>query len=619
MVAIAEDVVVKLTAEISGFNKGMEKSSAALGRFEANFNRSMANVRRGLAAVGAGLVVRQYVQLADASTNLAARISLVAGSGENAVRVQKQLLDIANRTRVGFEGVVTLYTRLGRSADELGVSQERLLRFTETLSQAMKISGATNAEASATVIQLSQALASGQLRGAELNSVLEQGGRVATALAEGLGVPIGALKKLGEEGKLTAQTVIGAIESQSETIQREFDRMPSTVSDALTVTQNKLLNFVDKMDDSSKASRELVDGINKLGGALDDPDFAAGMAKALTHIVWLLKEAAEKAAWFHKNVVMFGENNLGESFGVFNPNAPVPADEMLRGFQRDFLSSRPAPAGRRTGHSLSGFGDSGAERMREAERAALQYADAMSELDFKLEQLVRTEQEAAYQEQLRNALSSAGVTLATAEGQAIAEKVAKLQELTAAGEAQAAAWEVEAANVNRVLEEMHQKMAETAEEWRQIGEQMKSGLADVLVDIAMGTEDARQAMARFVEEIGRAIAKMLLLKGIEAGVDAIFGSVGGKALGGLVNPGNAYLVGESGPELIVPRVPSSVVPNNRLGGGGAMITYAPVINAGSGASRADIAMAMARDRAEFARVVPKLVEDAIARGKLRFR
>ena len=155
-------------------------------------------IAAGLAAAALG--VREYIQAADVMTNLASRIRLVAGTAENAARVQEQLLDVANRTRVGFEGVVTLYTRLGRSADQLGISQERLIGFVETFSQALKISGASSAEASSTVIQLSQALASGVLRGAELNSVLEQGGRAATALADGLGVPVGKLKELGEQG-----------------------------------------------------------------------------------------------------------------------------------------------------------------------------------------------------------------------------------------------------------------------------------------------------------------------------------------------------------------------------------------------------------------------------------
>ncbi len=650
MVAIAEDVVVKLTAEISGFNKGMEKSSAALGRFEANFNRSMANVRRGLAAVGAGLVVRQYVQLADASTNLAARISLVAGSGENAVRVQKQLLDIANRTRVGFEGVVTLYTRLGRSADELGVSQERLLRFTETLSQAMKISGATNAEASATVIQLSQALASGQLRGAELNSVLEQGGRVATALAEGLGVPIGALKKLGEEGKLTAQTVIGAIESQSETIQREFDRMPSTVSDSLTVMQNKLLDFVGRVDKSSEASRQMAKAVKDLSETLDNPEVAAAFSAAISGLVSLFNEFLKAATGVYGMMRDLG-NLANELTGREWVNPALTSEQRharakharKSGFVLPGVEFPPGGNGGGLG-GLDLGRDRAAEGLKRLREANERYVESlMFERDIMGLSAVDQEVQIA----LRNLNSQATdgqVTATEALTRLLFEHKEKMRELADienfAGEikreygdeteklaafveqlnAAFAKGKITIVEYKKALADATKSKAarEMEEDWRAIGEQAKFGLADALVDIAMRTEDARAAMARFVEEIGRAVAKMLLLKGIEAGVDAIFGgSAGGKALGGLVNAGNRYLVGESGPELFVPRVSGQIIPSNRLGAGGSY-AFNFTINA-PGADAGTIArmeLMLQHAKAEILRVMPKFVDEQRARGKM---
>lgn len=132
-------------------------------------------------------------------------------------------------------------------------------------------------------------------------------------------------------------------------------------------------------------------------------------------------------------------------------------------------------------------------------------------------------------------------------------------------------------------------MREAEAQWKAIGDQAKSGLADTLIDIATGTRDAKEAMAEFVEEIGRAIAKMLILKAIEAGVNAIFGVVSGKALGGLVNAGNAYMVGESGPELFVPRATGQIVPNNRMGGG-SQLAYAPVYNIQAGVNAHEVRM-----------------------------
>lgn len=234
-------------------------------------------IAAGTAVVALG--VREYIQAADVMTNLAARIRLVAGSVDQAASVQDKLFEAANRTRVGIEGVVTLYARLGRSADQLGVSQEQLLEFTESFSQALKISGASTAEANSTVLQLSQALASGYLRGAELNAVLEAGGRAATALADGLGVPIGELKKLGEAGELEAGRVITALRSQKDVLQKEFDQLPATVGDALTVMNNNWLRYIGRVDEASAASGGVAKAVMQLGETLNDPQvIEAGVA-----------------------------------------------------------------------------------------------------------------------------------------------------------------------------------------------------------------------------------------------------------------------------------------------------------------------------------------------------
>src|SRR5690606_17759855 len=104
--------------------------------------------------------------------------------------------------------------------------------------------GSSASEANSSVRQFSQAMASGVLRGDEFNSIMENSPRLARALADGLNVPVGALRKMAEEGELTSDRVVAAIESQSEVIEREFQKVPLTVSRATQKVRNALLKLV---------------------------------------------------------------------------------------------------------------------------------------------------------------------------------------------------------------------------------------------------------------------------------------------------------------------------------------------------------------------------------------
>ena len=165
---------------------------------------------------------------ADTWRNTTNQLKVVTSTTRALVRVQGQLLHLAAETFSAYEPTVELYTRLSRSLRAYGISQERVVRATRTINQAIFVGGSTAQEASAGVIQFGQALASSRLSGDELRSVLEQMPRLARALAEGLGVGIGELRTLGEAGKLTTEVVFGAIEESAGKIADEFSELTPT-------------------------------------------------------------------------------------------------------------------------------------------------------------------------------------------------------------------------------------------------------------------------------------------------------------------------------------------------------------------------------------------------------
>jgi len=149
-------------------------------------------------------------KISDEAANLSARLKLATDTQEEFTRAQQATFDISQRTSVSLRTTIDTFARLERSTEQLGFSQERVLALTESINQAAVLSGG-GVSTEAALNQLNQGLASGVLRGQELNSVMEQTPRIARAIADGMGVPIGRLRALAAEGKLTSEVVANAL------------------------------------------------------------------------------------------------------------------------------------------------------------------------------------------------------------------------------------------------------------------------------------------------------------------------------------------------------------------------------------------------------------------------
>ena len=200
--------------------------------------------------IGGYLAIDKLKQYADTYTTIVSRLKLVSTSTEDLIAKEKQLFDVANRTRTGFDETVSLYQKLTQATQGMSVSHERLLGLTETINQAITVSGASAAEASGGLRQLAQGLAAGALRGDELNSVMENFPVLANQIAKGMGVGIGALRQMGSEGKITAESILKSLEKQAPEIQKMFDQMSMTLSGAFTVAGNSIMRYIGQLDQS---------------------------------------------------------------------------------------------------------------------------------------------------------------------------------------------------------------------------------------------------------------------------------------------------------------------------------------------------------------------------------
>lgn len=235
-------------------------------------------LKRALLSLGAVMGIRELMQQVDTYTLLTNRLKLVTTGTENLRRIQEALYQSAQRTRGSYEGTVDLYSRVARNAKTLGLSQKEILDITESVNQAIRVSGTSAEEASAGITQLGQALGSGVLRGDELNSILENMPRLAQAIADGMDTTIGKLRKLGADGKLTSQAVVEALQKSAPTIAAEFAQLTPTIGEAFVVLRNSALKFIGQLNQSTGISTTFANILMTVAGNLDTVAKAAEAA-----------------------------------------------------------------------------------------------------------------------------------------------------------------------------------------------------------------------------------------------------------------------------------------------------------------------------------------------------
>ena len=280
---------VRISADLADIKQGLGllrgelasvKKQAAAALPSLGSNAAVAGVRRlrqevaGL--VGAYLSIRGIGML----SGIADEASLIRGRVKAAKGDYEALLALAQETRSGLAGTIDLYARMERSTRNQQISQDRLLTVTKAVNQAIKLSYADQSAGDAAVMQLGQALASGTLRGEELNSVMEQTPRLAEAIANGMGKPLGALRALAKEGKVTSEAVIKALEDQAAVLDREYKQVPVTIKDALTQIRNSFVDYIGDQDAATGSSRRFAQTLQEIGRDL--PKYLDPLLQAIT-------------------------------------------------------------------------------------------------------------------------------------------------------------------------------------------------------------------------------------------------------------------------------------------------------------------------------------------------
>ncbi|MEA8736245.1 phage tail tape measure protein [Klebsiella pneumoniae] len=263
--------------------QGGKKTAAATRETQrslADLNSQLATVRSsaaGLVGAWAGaFATHQLIAFADTWNQLNGRLRLASSSSDDYVESQRVLMEISQRTGTSLEANSNLYSRIAQSLRDAGYASADVAKVTETVATSLKLSGASTEEASSVITQLSQALGSGVLRGEEFNSIMENGGRLAKLLADGLGTTVGGLRNMANNGELTTDKIVPLL-TNVEILRKEFDTLPASISGSAQKVQNAFLAWVGGANDAVGASSTLSGVLDGLANNIDDVANTAGI------------------------------------------------------------------------------------------------------------------------------------------------------------------------------------------------------------------------------------------------------------------------------------------------------------------------------------------------------
>lgn len=345
------EIVYQVQMDVRQLLTSQQQLEQRLNRMDSSFNRtsqsvnnterSMLSLSKVAAALTGYLSASMVASYSEAWTELNNKLSNSVRASESLVDVTQRVFDISQATRSSLDATATLYARLERGTREYNTSAADLAKLTSIINQGFIVSGATAQEAENAIIQLSQGIASGVLRGEEFNSVAEQGSRLMVALADSMGVGIGQLRKMAAEGKLTTDVVVKGLLSQGDAIGKEFAKTTRTMSQAFQEAGNNLTKFLGENTTIKSTVSAFSDAVITVSKNLDE------LSSVLTVIAAVVGSRYVAAlAMATKSKVMMAAASRQESVATLQSAraSEYAANMSVRKAQADLASARSAVA-----------------------------------------------------------------------------------------------------------------------------------------------------------------------------------------------------------------------------------------------------------------------------------
>ena len=247
--------------------KGIERTTQqSVNNASNSLNKLVGKFKTLATTIGAGFGLSKLINTSDTMTNLHTRLNLMNDGLQTTDELQEKIFQSAQNSRGTYQDMAEMVAKLGVNAKDAFKSSDQIVKFGENMNKIFKLGGASSAEQSAGMLQLTQALASGKLQGDEFRSITENAPELIGILAEKLGKTRSEIKQMSTDGELTSDVIVNAVLDSTDKINNQFASMPMTWADVWTNIKNTTL----------KATQPILDGINYI---VNSPTFKQLQAK----------------------------------------------------------------------------------------------------------------------------------------------------------------------------------------------------------------------------------------------------------------------------------------------------------------------------------------------------
>ena len=233
-----ENAINRVANQLDRMNQRQEEAANKAKKTKGEFQKLVDTVRNLAVVNFAQTTGKQILQLADSMTTTRARLDLMNDGLQTTAELQDMIVKSANRSRAAYSTTADAVAKMGIMAGDAFSSNEELIAFSELINKQFTIAGTSAAGIDAAMLQLTQAMSSGVLRGEELNSVFEQAPTIIQTIADYLGVPIGKIREMAAKGQITSTIVKNAMLASADEINAKFASMPMTFSQVWTIAKN---------------------------------------------------------------------------------------------------------------------------------------------------------------------------------------------------------------------------------------------------------------------------------------------------------------------------------------------------------------------------------------------
>lgn len=307
-VSAANEAYLRLSSTVSNTERYIRDNTDEQGRFNRAIDEGtqgagdlMNMIKGAVAAYASVQTIGKVMDLSDQLTSTTARLNLMNDGLQTTQDLQNMIYLSAERSRGAYQATADAVSKLGLMAGDAFSSSEEIIAFTEQLNKQFTIAGTETAGIEAAMLQLTQAMGSGVLRGEEYNSILEQAPNIIQAIADYMEVPKGQLKDMAAEGEITAEIVKNAMFAAADETNAKFESMPKTFSQIWTSFQNTAL----------MAFQPVLQRLNDVANSEAFQTFINGAIEALSMVAGIVVEIF--------NLIASVGSFIGENWSIIQP------------------------------------------------------------------------------------------------------------------------------------------------------------------------------------------------------------------------------------------------------------------------------------------------------------